>query len=587
MRESQPVLQKQPLQLKNFWQLLNSGKIKISFIFIALVFALLETIAGLIVPLFTRDLIDLLTSGGIAWNYVFLLAAAFIIQTVTGGIAYYLMTYTGEAVVKNIRQRLWHHVLELPVSYFDRHESGETMSRITQDTNIVKMLVTNHLISFISGIVAITGSVILLMIIDWKITLFIFLATPLALAIIIPLGRIIYKISLRTQDELAKFSGHLGRVLQDIRLVKSHNGQEMEKESGDKEIARLMKFGLKEAKVNAFISPIMTTIMMLILVIIIGYGGARVAAGALTPGSLVAIIIYMFNIVLPFSQLASFFSTLQKALGATERITEMIQLKREQSGPVADIDLSQSLHFKNVSFSYDGVRPVLQNVTFTIEPGKTYALVGPSGSGKTTIFSLLERFYEPDSGQITLGERNIKTFDLAAWRGKFGYVSQEIPVISGTIYENICYGIKGPVPQQKVVEAARRANALKFIEKLPDGFATEVGERGIKLSGGQRQRIAIARAILRNPKVLLLDEATSNLDSQSEILVQEAIKNVMQGRTTIIIAHRLATVIDADEIFVVEQGQITGRGNHEELLTTHSLYKKLVNHQFQIQEQHH
>ena len=249
-----------------------------------------------------------------------------------------------------------------------------------------------------------------------------------------------------------------------------------------------------------------------------------------------------------------------------------------------EIDFTQPLHFHNVSFSYDGKRPVLKNVSFTIEPGKTYAIVGPSGGGKTTIFSLLERFYEPDCGNIRLGERDIQQFALRAWRGNIGYVSQEIPVISGTIRENICYGLKKPVPEQMLVAAARQANALEFIEKLPAGFDTEVGERGVKLSGGQRQRIAIARAILRDPKILLLDEATSNLDSESEMLVQEAIKNVMRKRTTLIIAHRLATVVDADEIFVVEQGQITGKGSHEELLATHPLYQKLVKHQFQIQE---
>ena len=459
------------------------------------------------------------------------------------------------------------------------------MSRITQDTNIVKILVTNHLISFISGIVAIIGSVILLLIIDWKITLFIFLAVPLAFAIVIPLGRVIYRISLRTQDELAKFSAHLGRVLQDIRLVKSHNGQDLEKETGKKEIGRLMRLGLKEAKVHAVISPIMTTIMMLILVIIIGYGGARVAAGALSPGSLVAIIIYMFNIVLPLSQLTIFFSTFQKALGATERIMDILQLDQEHSGSVTDIDFTQPIQFRNVTFTYDGTRPVLQNISFTIEPGKTYALVGPSGSGKTTIFSLIERFYEPEKGNIYLGTDQIHKFDLVIWREHIGYVSQEIPVLSCTIEENICYGMKEPVPQEKIIDAARQANALEFIENLPDGFHTEVGERGIKLSGGQRQRIAIARAILRNPRILLLDEATSNLDSESEMLVQEAIKNVMRGRTTIIIAHRLATVIDADEIIVLEQGKITGQGRHEELLQTHPLYQKLVNHQFQLQEE--
>lgn len=575
--------QKPSFNVKDFLQLLNLGKIKKSLIFIAFIFALAETVASLIVPLFTRDLIDLLAEGGIVWNYILFLAGAFIIQTVAGGFAYYLMTYVGESVVANIRKNLWDHILEIPIPYFDQHETGAIMSRITQDTNIVKMLVTNHLVTFISGLVAIAGSVILLIIIDWKITLFIFLSIPIAMAIIMPLGKVMYRISLRTQDELAKFSGHLGRVLNDIRLVKSHNAQNLEKVTGNSEIVRLKSFGLKEAKVNAIISPIMTTIMMSILVIIIGYGGARVAAGDLTPGSLVAMIIYMFNIVLPFSQLASFFTTLQKALGATERINQILNHQKERSGTLTSIDLSKPLQFQNVYFSYDRKTPVLKNVSFTIEPGKTYALVGPSGGGKTTIFSLIERFYLPQEGKITLGDRDIQDFDLTIWRAQFGYVSQEVPIISGTIKENICYGFKERIDDELIREAARQANALEFIEKLPDGFETEVGERGIKLSGGQRQRITIARAILRNPKVLLLDEATSNLDSESELLIQEAIKNVMKGRTTLIIAHRLSTVVDADEIFVIEKGELTGRGTHEELIKSHVLYQKLVKHQFNIQ----
>ncbi|WP_420842720.1 ABC transporter ATP-binding protein [Fervidibacillus albus] len=572
------------MNMKRFFKLLNFGKLNKTIFLIAFVFGFIETLAGLIIPLFTRNLIDFLSSGGIDWSYILFLAGAFIVQGVAGGISFYLMTYNGESVVSFLRNRLWSHVLEIPVSYFDQHESGETMSRITQDTTIIKTLVSNHLVTFISGIITIVGSIVMLTIIDWKFTLFILLSIPIAILIIFPLGKIMYKISKRTQDELAAFTSHLGRVLNEIRLVKSHNAQKYEKEVGKEEIKRLMNYGLKEAKVNAVISPIMTAIIMAIVVAIIGYGGARVASGALSPGSLVAIIIYIFNIVLPFSHMAAFFTTFQIALGATERIFHILEREKEQSGHVTEIDLINPLSFQHVSFSYDGREKILNDVSFTIEQGKTYALVGPSGGGKTTIFSLIERFYIPQQGEITLGVRNIQDFHLASWRAQIGYVSQEISLLSGTVKENICYGMEGPVDDERIKEAARLANAFEFIEKLPDGFETNVGERGIKLSGGQRQRLAIARAILRNQKILLLDEATSNLDSESEQYVQQAIKNVMKGRTTIIIAHRLSTVVDADEILVVEKGRITGRGTHDQLLTTHPLYQKLVKHQFHFQK---
>ncbi|MEK5323239.1 ABC transporter ATP-binding protein [Aeribacillus sp. FSL M8-0254] len=547
----------------------------------AIALSLLEAATGLVVPIFTRDLIDRFSTSSIETHLIFLLIAVFILQSATSGFSYYLMSYIGEYIVAKIRSKLWNHVLYLPIPYFDRHESGELMSRITQDTYTVKSLVTEHFANFVSGIVTVLGAVAILIIIDWKMTLILFIFVPLAIVLVLPLGQKIYKISMQTQDEMATFSGNLGRVLSDIRLVKSNIAEPVEKQNGNQKIQQLFRFGLKEAKIQAIISPLMATIIMAVLVVIIGYGGIRVARGELSAGSLVAIIIYMVQIIVPFSQMAGFFTAFQKAMGATERIQQLLNTETEYNNGNTRIDVHKPIVFQNISFAYEKGKTILQNVHFEVKPGQTVAIVGPSGAGKTTIFSLIERFYQPTNGAIKLGNTDIREFPLFEWRQQIGYVSQESPIMSGTIRENICYGLNRTVSEEEVRKAAQLANADEFIEQMQDGYETEVGERGIKLSGGQRQRIAIARALLRNPKILLLDEATSNLDSNSEQKVQNALLHLMKNRTTFVIAHRLSTIINADLIIVLENGKITGQGTHDELLQSHPLYQKLVSRQMQ------
>lgn len=566
--------------IKEFWSLIKSANPPKWILFLAIFLSLSETIAGLVVPLFTKNLVDQMAQSALELSVILLLGLAFIAQTISSGFSYYFLTYIGEYIVSSIRKRLWNHVIHLPIPYFDEHESGETMSRVSQDTNIVKTLITQHLISFLTGIVSIIGAVTILLIIDWKMTLIMIISVPIAILVITPLGQKMYKISRATQDEMASFTANLGRVLADIRLVKSYHAESTEIKKGEKGIHHLFQYGLKEARILAVISPFMTLIMMLVLVVLIGYGGVRVASGALTAGSLVAIIIYMFQIVVPFSQMATFFTAFQKAMGATERIQGILSTEEE---PEANNQMVKSaaepIVFKDLTFSYKEGEPIIKGVSFVAPPGKTTAFVGPSGSGKTTLFALIERFYKETSGEILLGKDNIHQFDLTSWRSQIGYVSQESPIMSGTIRENIVYGMERDVTDEEVLNAANLANASEFIARLPDGFETEVGERGIKLSGGQRQRIAIARALMKDPKILLLDEATSNLDSASEELVQTALNHLMKGRTTLVIAHRLSTVVDADQIIVLEQGKVTGIGTHHELLQHHGLYQKLAEQQ--------
>lgn len=560
---------------KNFFALLKKLKWPIGVTVLALILSLMTTIAGLVIPLITKTLVDTLADALFNWKTAAFLFVIFIVQALTGGVSHYLLTYIGETVVADLRGKLWNKVLRLPVSYYDANETGETMSRITQDTTTLKELVTNHLVTFVSGVISIVGSIIILFFLSWQMTLIMLISIPISMAIIIPLGRIMHKVAKATQAEMAKFSGHLGRVLGDIRLVKASRAEVTEAEQGQKAIRSLFGFGLKEAKIQAVISPIMTLTMMSILVVILGYGGSQVSRGILSAGTLVAIIFFMFQIIVPFAQMASFFTSFQKAVGATERIQHIIEMESEVSTGEQVVP-EGIIKFEDVHFSYESGKEVLSGISFEANPGTVTALVGPSGGGKTTVFSLLERFYLPTNGEVSIGGKSIHTIALSEWRGKIGYVSQESPLLSGSIMDNIAYGLDKRPTTEEVRRAAEAANALDFIEEMPEQFETLVGERGMKLSGGQRQRIAIARALLYNPEILLLDEATSNLDSGSETHVQEALVRLMEGRTTLIIAHRLATIIHADQLIFLEKGKVTGKGKHEELIATHELYREFA-----------
>ncbi len=535
--------------------------------------SIIETITALAVPLLTMNLINDFSTIGFQWPMILIVAVVLILQAILGGVTYYLMRKLGERVVANLRTELWQHVLHLKVPYFDANESGSTMSRITQDTGVVKELVTERLVNFVAGIFSIIGAVIVLLWIDWKMTLLMLIAVPITILATIPLAQKMNKIAKANQDELASFSGHLGRVLTNIRLVKTSQTEQDELENGKTRIQHLYGFGLKEAKVLAFLSPIMTMLMMIVLIVIFGYGGAQVSSGNISSGELVAIMIYLVQIIVPFTQMATFFTSLQKALGATERITAVLEEPTEDEVGKAVPALPAPISFRDVHFQYNE-QPVLNGMTFNILPNETTAFVSGSGGGKTTMFSLIERFYHVTSGGIYYGDDRIETFNLKEWRGLFGYVSQESPLMNGTVRENVLYG-KPDASEDELVEALKAAYAYDFVMKLENGMDTEVGEGGIKLSGGQKQRIDIARALLRNPQILLLDEATSNLDNESEREVQLAINTLKENRTTIVIAHRLSTITHADQIFIFENGQLSGQGTHNELLQSNPYYDQL------------
>lgn len=570
---------------RKFYQLIKETHPSKLLLGIALFMSVATTMVGLAIPLVTSNLVDSFSLASISTTQIVLIVVAFIAQAVALGLSTYLLNHVGQNIVASLRDRLWKKLLVLPIPYYDNHQTGETISRMTNDTAVVKQLITDHLAGFLTGIISIIGSVTVLLYLDWKMTLIMLVAVPVALAILIPLGRQMHKISRGLQDETASFTAILNQVLSEVRLVKASNAESNEYSNGKKGITNLLQFGLKEAKIQALISPIISFVLMMLLVLIIGYGGMRVSTGALTAGDLVAFILYLIQIVIPMSQLTMFFTQLQKAMGATERIiTTLAENEEDYASGNTLQNANQPIEVEQVTFGYQSGETILKDVSFTVKPGKVTAIVGPSGSGKTTLFSLLERYYQPLSGTIRLGTDSINDFTLQSWRRQIGYVSQESPLISGTIRENIIYGMEREITEAELQHAAEMAYAHEFIKELPNRYDTEVGERGMKLSGGQRQRIAIARALLRDPQILMLDEATSSLDSKSEIVVQMALKNLMKGRTTLVIAHRLSTVVDADQILFIEKGSITGSGTHDELYQTHAMYREFATQQLRIKE---
>lgn len=568
--------------LKRFSQLIWSTKISKGLIAIGLGGSILTTVTQLLIPLATQQFID-----GIEFDFftpwmIATIIAIFLAQVVFNGISNYVLHKIGQRVVAGLREFLWNKVIKLPVSYFDQHASGEIVSRITNDTTIVQNLISSFFPQFVNGVLSLTGIFIILVIMDWQMTVVMLTAVPLALILTRPLGRKMAGVSREMQDKTADFSGSIQQTIAEIRLMKSSTAEAYEKEKGEDDITDLYKLGLKEGKYMAVLGPLVYALMMGVMVSVIGYGGVRVAQGLMTTGQLVAFLLYLFQVIFPITTFMNFFMQLQKAAGATERITDILDEEEEakEEGiemPIGDLPI----RFEDVSFSYEDDKEVIRSVSFETQPGDKIAFAGPSGGGKTTLFALLERYYKPDSGRILVGETPIESLSLNSWRSQIGYVSQENAMMSGSIRDNLCYGLVDAktIPDARLWEVLEMAYAKEFIEQFPDQLEETIGERGIKLSGGQRQRINIARAFLRDPKILMMDEATASLDSQSEKMVSQALTKLMHGRTTFVIAHRLSTILDADAILFIEKGELTGIGKHEELMESHPLYRLFASQQ--------
>ena len=411
---------------------------------------------------------------------------------------------------------------------------------------------------------------------DWQMTLIMFIAVPLVVVALLPIMQQSRKIGRNHQDELANFSSDSTSVLSEIILVKSSNGEPKELNVGSNRISSLYDIGVKKAFINSLTQPIIN-MMMLLFLGILGYGAIRVMNGSLTMGALVSFLMNLFQIMSPVIIISQFFNELSKTNGSTQRINEPEEIAQDEQ----NVDITnKELKLGHVDFSYEDGKLILHDINVQAKPNTVVAFAGPSGGGKSTIFSLIERFYKPTAGEITIGGENIDEISLENWRKQIGLVGQNSAVMPGTIRENLLYGLEREVSDDELWQALDMDYAKNFVQEMDDQLDTQIGERGIKLSGGQRQRIVIARAFLRNPKILMLDETTASLDSESEAMVQKAISSLMKDRTTLVIAHCLSTIVDADTIYFIDHGTVSGSGKHEELIKSTPLYAEYVKNQF-------
>lgn len=491
-----------------------------------------------------------------------------------------------ENTLANLRLSLYTNLVKLPMTFFSQKRVGELNSRISADITQIQDTLTSTIAEFLRQFILIIGGVILLATESFKLTLLMLAVVPLVAVAAVIFGRFIRKYSKQVQDQVAESQVIVEETMQGISIVKAFANEWYEVTRYKGKISEVVKLAIKGGKYRGYFASFIIFCLFGAIVAVVWYGVRLSIAGEMSVGQLISFVLYSTFVGASFGGIAELYAQIQKAIGATERVFELLEETPEKINATQNAvpleKIKGNVSFKNVAFSYPSRKEVqvLKDVNFTAEFGQKIAIVGPSGAGKSTISSLLLRFYDIESGEITVDGKNIYDYDLENLRGNMSIVPQDVILFGGTIKENIAYG-KPDATDEEIMLAAKQANALNFVEGFPEKFETVVGERGVKLSGGQRQRIAIARALLKNPSILILDEATSSLDSESEKLVQEALEVLMEGRTSIIIAHRLSTIRNADKILVLDNGEITEEGTHQELINLENgTYKNLSNLQF-------
>ncbi len=553
--------------------------------YLATVVVLIGSAIWLSVPLGLRELLDAVFEEGndSLLNILAIgLMGLFVLQASFTFFGNYHLEWVGERVVTDLRKKVYEHLHRLGFRFFAERRLGEITSRLTNDVGSIRTALTDSLPQLLTITFSMVGSVSLMVVLNWRLSAVIFATVPFVTIATRYFGQKIRKLSRGIQDELAESTAVAEDALGAVRLVKAFVREEYEVGRYSKAIEALFLTARRKVVLTQFFWSGVGIMFMSTLVIIFWYGGKEVLAERLTAGDLVAFIIYALNISRSISQTSRLYTAVNTAAGASERIFELLEEEPEildKPGSPEIGEIEGHISVKDLSFAYEPDRPILKNISFDVEAGQTIALVGPSGAGKTTLLNLIPRFYDPQEGRIEVDGKEIHEVQAKSLREHISIVPQEVHLFGTSIKENIKYG-RLEATDEEVEAAAIDANAHDFISEIPEKYNAMIGERGVKLSGGQRQRLAIARAILKDPKILLLDEATSSLDSESEAQVQEALYRLMKGRTTFVIAHRLSTVQHADRILVMDKGEIVEEGTHQELLIKNGLYSHLYSLQF-------
>ncbi len=559
-------------------------------------------------PLLVSNVITVVQKHQALGSLVYLLVALVVLSAILSGVQHYLLQRTGTSVVLSARQRLVRRMLWLPISEFDTRRTGDLVSRVGADSTLLYAVLTQGLVDAVGGALIFVGALIAMIILDPVLLGLTVLVIALSVVAVVSLGGRVRVASRKQQEKVGDLASSVERALGAIRTVRASNATDREIAAIEEDARGAWVQGISVAKISALVVPIANIALQVSLLVVLGVGGFRVASGALTIAHLVAFVFFLFMLVMPLGQAFGAYNSVNQSLGALGRIEEIISLPSEKQldgaiEPAAPVGSDDAISFENVAFTYPVgaasgsagsvaavVEPietpakdltVLHGISFSAPRGQRTALVGPSGAGKSTILALIERFYDPSSGVVRLGGVDIRGLDREALRAQIGYVEQDAPVLAGSLRDNLTLGAPGATDEE-CIRVLHGVNLTEVLERSDRGLDAAVGEEGVMLSGGERQRLAIARTLLAAPPILLLDESTSSLDGLNEQLLREAIDAVAENRTLIVIAHRLSTVVDSDQIVVLDHGRVVGVGTHSELVKSTPLYRELAKHQLLV-----
>ncbi len=566
--------------MKEFRKILKYARPYTKSLIFAFICLILTSLVNLVLPLIVRNMInavvilkDSAILDGLAWDLIFIifLQAAF---SVTHN---YIFGFVGNRMTTDFRIEFFSHIQSLSLRFFQERRVGEILSRMNSDISVIQNALVTIPVALLRQSITLIGAMAIILYLNWKLTGLILLILPPLMLFARVFGKRLRLFAEKLQDQIARAVIVLEEVASSIKIVKSFTREPYERARFEKEIESAFERAVDKLKISSFFGPFILGLTFLVSAVLIWYGGYQVMSGTTTPGELAAFFLYALIVAGPIGTFIRLYTQIQEASGAIRRVYEILDTAPAIENPENPLFLKNivgRIEFENVSFSYRDESEILQGINFSVQPGQTVALVGPSGAGKSTVIKLLHRFFDVRQGNIRLDGHDIKALDRKSFLSQTALVPQETLLFGGTVKENILYG-KLDATEKELEEAARKANAHDFIIDLEKGYETIVGEKGTKLSGGERQRIAIARAILKDPKILVLDEATSSLDNRSEALIQDAIEKLMYNRTTFIVAHRLSTIQKADQIIVLEKGRIVETGQHEELMNNKNLYYNL------------